>query len=72
MIGNPQLIQIYLDKGQKRAFKRWCFQNDITMSQQLRRLIREHLREEGVIPPYSLGDSQGEQLPIPLSRGDKE
>lgn len=44
-LGKPRLIQIYIDDQQKKDLKRWCFQNDITMSQQIRRLIKHHLVE---------------------------
>lgn len=52
-VWEPRHLQVYLDKTTKLRFKVWCWENDITMSQQIRRLIKQHLKaqEEGVRPP---------------------
>jgi hypothetical protein len=45
MLGNPVLIQLYLDKSEKKAFKKACFQSDTTMSREIRRFVREYSKD---------------------------
>lgn len=44
-MAKPRLVQIYLDADLKREFKKACWLNDTTMSQQLRRMIRRYVNE---------------------------
>lgn len=53
---HPVLLQCFLSRNEKDAFKLWCYQNDVTMSQQLRKMIRSHLHSEDfpIQPDYPL------------------
>ncbi len=41
-------LTVLLDPAKKRAFERLCAEQDVTPSQVVRQLIREHLRRHGV------------------------
>ncbi|WP_419760887.1 hypothetical protein [Reinekea blandensis] len=55
------MLQLYLDRTQKEWFQKICREDDVTMSQQVRRLIKQFLSEQGIDPPYP-------ELPNPYVR----
>jgi len=59
---NPVLLQLYLPRSQKLAFKRACFLCDTTMSRELRKMIHAYCNNpplpdrayySELLPPYS-------------------
>ena len=41
-------LTVLIDPGKKRAFEALCASQDVTPSQVVRKLIREHLQKHGV------------------------
>lgn len=41
-------LTVLIDPAKKAAFERLCAQQDVTPSQVVRQLIRDHLRQHGV------------------------
>ena len=52
LIEDSVMLQLHLDRTQKEVFQVLCNLNDVTMSQQVRKLIRAYLSEQGIDPPY--------------------
>lgn len=56
-------LTVLLDPAKKRAFETLCAQQDMTPSQVVRQLIREHLRKHGVEWRPSGAEAQDEPTP---------
>ncbi len=56
-------LTVLLDPAKKRAFETLCAQQDMTPSQVVRQLIREHLRKHGVEWRPSGADDKNRSVP---------
>lgn len=59
-------LTVLIDPSKKKAFEQLCAAQDVTPSQVVRKLIRDHLRQHGV--QWSPGDDAGEAEPASAAR----
>ena len=52
-------LTVLIDPSKKKAFEALCASQDVTPSQVVRRLIRDHLRQHGVQWTPGEGDDSG-------------
>jgi len=41
-------LTVLIDPAKKKALEQWCAEQDVTPSQVVRQLIRDHLKQQGV------------------------
>lgn len=56
-------LTVLIDPSKKKAFEALCAAQDVTPSQVVRKLIRDHLREHGV--QWTPGDADDPAAPAP-------
>lgn len=65
---NPVTMQIYLSRMEKQQFKNICYQLDTDMSRELRRMVREFIRN----PPFERQAVDPPDLLEPVTHGPRK